>query len=126
MSPFHDIPLYADGTGSVVNMVVEIPRWTNAKMEVHGIIWYCVCPRWLMTVQIRVSEPMNPIMQDVKKGKVRFVNNCFPYHGYIWNYGALPQVNRECLVVGDAIYLVTTDMGGPKPHGSQHSGQGRQ
>jgi inorganic pyrophosphatase len=35
---------------------------------------------------------LNPIKQDVKKGKLRFVNNCFPHHGYIWNYGALPQV----------------------------------
>lgn len=34
---------------------------------------------------------MNPIKQDVKKGKPRFVANCFPHHGYIWNYGALPQ-----------------------------------
>ena len=38
-----------------------------------------------------MAEALNPIKQDVKKGKVRFVNNCFPYHGYIWNYGALPQ-----------------------------------
>ena len=38
---------------------------------------------------------MNPIKQDVKKGKVRFVKNCFPHHGYIWNYGALPQVNPD-------------------------------
>ena len=22
---------------------------------------------------------------------VRFVANCFPHHGYIWNYGAIPQ-----------------------------------
>lgn len=22
---------------------------------------------------------------------MRFVHNCFPHHGYIWNYGALPQ-----------------------------------
>ena len=21
-----------------------------------------------------------------------FVANCFPHHGYIWNYGAIPQV----------------------------------
>ena len=21
----------------------------------------------------------------------RYVANCFPHHGYIWNYGALPQ-----------------------------------
>ena len=35
---------------------------------------------------------MNPIKQDVKKGKMRFVKNSFPYKGYIWNYGAIPQV----------------------------------
>lgn len=34
---------------------------------------------------------MNPIKQDIKKGKLRYVANCFPHHGYIWNYGALPQ-----------------------------------
>merc|ERR1712076_104371 len=54
-------------------MVVEIPRWSNAKME------------------IATKEALNPIKQDVKKGKLRNVNNCFPHHGYIWNYGALPQ-----------------------------------
>lgn len=39
-----------------------------------------------------MKEIMNPIKQDVKKGKLRFVANCFPHHGYIWNYGAIPQV----------------------------------
>jgi inorganic pyrophosphatase len=35
VSPFHDIPLYADENDkSIVNMVVEIPRWTNGKVEV--------------------------------------------------------------------------------------------
>jgi len=34
---------------------------------------------------------MNPIKQDVKKGKLRFVRSCFPHCGYIWNYGAFPQ-----------------------------------
>lgn len=38
-----------------------------------------------------MKEILNPIKQDVKKGKPRFVANCFPHHGYIWNYGALPQ-----------------------------------
>lgn len=34
ISPFHDIPLRVhDGEGTL-NMVVEIPRWTNAKFEV--------------------------------------------------------------------------------------------
>lgn len=34
ISPFHDIPLYANAEKTVLNMVVEIPRWTNAKQEV--------------------------------------------------------------------------------------------
>jgi inorganic pyrophosphatase len=35
LSPFHDIPLYANEQQSVLNMIVEIPRWTNAKQEVR-------------------------------------------------------------------------------------------
>ncbi|CAH0558669.1 unnamed protein product [Brassicogethes aeneus] len=73
VSPLHDIPLVVDCNKKIFNMVVEIPRWTNAKME------------------ITLKEILNPIKQDVKKGKPRFVANCFPHHGYIWNYGALPQ-----------------------------------
>ena len=33
-SPFHDIPLYANEQQNVLNMIVEIPRWTNGKLEV--------------------------------------------------------------------------------------------
>ncbi|XP_045116633.1 inorganic pyrophosphatase-like isoform X1 [Portunus trituberculatus] len=73
ISPFHDIPLFANEGNKIFNMVVEVPRWTNAKME------------------IATKDPLNPIKQDVKKGKLRFVANVFPHHGYIWNYGALPQ-----------------------------------
>ncbi|XP_046380323.2 inorganic pyrophosphatase-like [Haliotis rufescens] len=73
VSPFHDIPLYANTEKTEFNMVVEIPRWTNAKMEISK------------------EERMNPIKQDVKKGKLRYVKNIFPHHGYIWNYGAFPQ-----------------------------------
>ncbi len=36
VSPFHDIPLYANEQQTVLNMIVEIPRWTNAKMEVRA------------------------------------------------------------------------------------------
>ena len=36
ISPFHDIPLYADEEKKIFNMVVEVPRWTNAKMEVRS------------------------------------------------------------------------------------------
>lgn len=34
VSSFHDIPLYANEQQTVLNMIVEIPRWTNAKLEV--------------------------------------------------------------------------------------------
>ncbi|KAF6372317.1 inorganic pyrophosphatase 2 [Rhinolophus ferrumequinum] len=89
ISPFHDIPLKVDPIEengiptkrarndeyeNLFNMVVEIPRWTNAKME------------------IATKEPLNPIKPDIKDGKLRYVANIFPHKGYIWNYGALPQV----------------------------------
>ncbi|OLY82600.1 Inorganic pyrophosphatase [Smittium mucronatum] len=70
---FHDVPLYANAEKTVLNMVVEIPRWTNAKLE------------------IKTKDKYNPIAQDTKKGKLRYVANTFPHHGYIWNYGAFPQ-----------------------------------
>ncbi|XP_056226128.1 inorganic pyrophosphatase 2, mitochondrial isoform X1 [Seriola aureovittata] len=88
ISPFHDIPLIAETEEDhgvpakkpknnenevLFNMVVEVPRWSNAKME------------------IATKESLNPIKQDVKKGKLRYVANIFPHKGYIWNYGALPQ-----------------------------------
>jgi len=73
ISIFHDIPLYADEAKKTFNMVIEIPRWTNAKMEID------------------TKSPLNPIKQDVKKGMLRYVKNVFPHKGYIWNYGAIPQ-----------------------------------
>ncbi|PWN48216.1 pyrophosphatase-domain-containing protein [Violaceomyces palustris] len=72
-SPFHDVPLFADESKTVLNMIVEIPRWTNAKIEISK------------------EDPLNPFKQDTKKGKLRYVRNCFPHKGYIWNYGAFPQ-----------------------------------
>lgn len=73
VSPFHDIPLYANEQKTLFNMIVEIPRWSNGKLEISK------------------EELLNPIKQDVKKGKLRFVRNCFPHKGYLWNYGAFPQ-----------------------------------
>jgi inorganic pyrophosphatase len=78
-------------------MVCEVPRWSNAKLE--------VCDKTVddfyfdsghrvpsSLVQISKTDALNPIQQDEKKGAPRFVHNCFPHHGYIWNYGAIPQV----------------------------------
>ncbi|XP_077595523.1 inorganic pyrophosphatase 2, mitochondrial [Stigmatopora nigra] len=73
ISPFHDIPAYADEAQNIFHAVVEVPRWTNAKME------------------IATKDALNPLKQDVKNGKLRYVANVFPHKGYIWNYGAIPQ-----------------------------------
>ncbi|KAM5440755.1 Inorganic pyrophosphatase [Microsporum canis] len=81
VSPFHDIPLYADEKKTILNMIVEIPRWTNAKQEISK------------------DDFMNPIKQDTKKGKLRFVRNCFPHKGYLWNYGAFPRTWEDPNVV---------------------------
>ncbi|KAL1958894.1 hypothetical protein VTO42DRAFT_3447 [Malbranchea cinnamomea] len=81
ISGFHDIPLYANEQKTILNMVVEIPRWTNAKQE--------ICK----------EEFLNPIKQDVKKGKLRYVRNCFPHKGYLWNYGAFPRTWEDPNVI---------------------------
>ncbi|CAF2041837.1 unnamed protein product [Rotaria magnacalcarata] len=106
VSPFHDIPLVnqqytsENATDVVYNMVVEVPRWTNAKMEINKKL------------------KMNPIVQDVKSGKPRFVHNVFPYHGYLWNYGALPQtwedpnhVDEDTKTTGDNDPLDVCEIG---------------
>lgn len=70
ISPFHDIPLYS---GSFVNVVNEIPRFELAKFEISK------------------SEEYNPVVQDIKNNKPRFVKSIYPSYGYPFNYGALPQ-----------------------------------
>uniref|UniRef100_A0A669BBC1 inorganic diphosphatase n=1 Tax=Oreochromis niloticus TaxID=8128 RepID=A0A669BBC1_ORENI len=100
ISPFHDIPLIAETEQVLYNMVVEVPRWSNAKME------------------IAIKEPLNPIKQDEKKGKLRYVANIFPHKGYIWNYGALPQTwedpgqkDKETNCCGDNDPIDVCDIG---------------
>eukprot|EP00002_Diphylleia_rotans_P004956 TRINITY_DN1389_c0_g1_i1.p1 TRINITY_DN1389_c0_g1~~TRINITY_DN1389_c0_g1_i1.p1 ORF type:complete len:241 (-),score=57.32 TRINITY_DN1389_c0_g1_i1:642-1364(-) len=69
ISPWHDIPLYANDEKTLLHFVSEMPRGTNAKME------------------IATAEAYNPIKQDVKKGALRFIK----YGNTIINYGAIPQ-----------------------------------
>ena len=49
-------------------MVVEIPQGYHAKLEISTTI------------------PMNPIIHDISKGKLRYVHWRYPF-----NYGGLPQ-----------------------------------
>lgn len=109
VSPFHDIPLFADANNGILNMIVEVPRWTNAKLEISK------------------EEPFNPIKQDIKKGRLRFVRNCFPHHGYIWNYGAFPQVRLSSELEPCIAQLVApSDLGRSPADASRDEGKGRQ
>ncbi|ODQ63686.1 inorganic pyrophosphatase [Nadsonia fulvescens var. elongata DSM 6958] len=101
-------------------MVVEIPRWSNAKLEISSKL------------------PFNPIVQDSKKGKLRYVANVFPFKGFLHTYGALPQTwedpNKvdqftgykgdndplDILEIGSGLFNSLTNNGfGPKPYTGQ-------
>ena len=61
----------------------------------------------LTEAQISKEELLNPIKQDIKKGKIRFVRNCFPHKGYLWNYGCFPQV-RFLLPLALRLHMLTS------------------
>jgi len=69
VSPWHDIPLYANKENKDVHFLCEIPKWTRAKY------------------QTATKEKDNPIYQDSIDGKPRLT----AYGDMIFNYGALPQ-----------------------------------
>ena len=72
------------------------PRWRWVTSPEKA--WYCTIMAFIQATmliicsQISKEETLNPIKQDIKKGKLRYVRNCFPHKGYLWNYGAFPQV----------------------------------
>ena len=72
LSMWHDIKLFPtedSKSHNVVNMVNEIPRCTRKKYE------------------IATNEELNPIKQDVKKGKLRE----FAKGDLYFNYGCMPR-----------------------------------
>lgn len=71
VSPWHDIALKA--TETLYNMVVEIPMYSTAKME--------------MIKEIVGTIGGNPIMQDIKDDKPRYYTYGVPF----FNYGLLPK-----------------------------------
>lgn len=66
ISAFHDVPLK---TEDCYNFICEIPKGTNAKLEISK------------------EDEYNPIKQDIKKGKLRYIS----YGNYPFHYGAFPQ-----------------------------------
>lgn len=70
---FHDVPINFNKEKGTVSMIVEIPRYEQGKFEISKKL------------------PLNPIVQDIKSDKLRFINNIYPFNGYPCNYGAIPQ-----------------------------------
>lgn len=70
VSPFHEIHTWHDEENKIANMVIEIPKGTNYKLEIIK------------------EKKCNPIMHDIKDGKVRTVNW---KGGYPAHYGAISQ-----------------------------------
>ncbi|KAF5021526.1 hypothetical protein F66182_6436 [Fusarium sp. NRRL 66182] len=74
ISFWHDVPLYPQkGNSLIVSFVVEIPRWTDGKIET------------------RRDEPLNPIFHDDKDDRPRFVESIWPHKTYPFHYGSIPQ-----------------------------------
>ena len=73
VSAWHDLPLTRAGDQETYNMVVEIPRFSQAKFEINR------------------EMRLNPLVQDLADGQPRYLANVFPWHGHLCNYGALPQ-----------------------------------
>ncbi|KAL6415494.1 putative IPP1-inorganic pyrophosphatase, cytoplasmic [Ilyonectria robusta] len=74
ISFWHDVPLYPSKKNKrIINFVVEIPRWTDGKIET------------------RRDEPLNPMFHDDKKNAPRFVESVWPHKSYPFHYGSIPQ-----------------------------------
>lgn len=100
VSPWHDIPL-SQGTSPqgdrLVNMVMEIPKGTRAKLEMQP------------------EEQFNPIGHDkTKSGEIRYMG----YSPVLYNYGFIPQtwedpnhIHEDTKLGGDNDPLDIIDIG---------------
>ncbi|KAL4999347.1 inorganic pyrophosphatase [Aspergillus recurvatus] len=74
ISFWHDVPLYPHPTNKqIINFIVEIARGEDGKIE------------------IRRSEPLNPIFHDERDGLPRYVESVWPHRSYPFLYGSIPQ-----------------------------------
>jgi len=75
VSPFHDIPLYANEQQTILNMIVEIPRWTNAKMEVRSFLCHVFrcCPAACYPALAISTPQFDPSMHHDPQQKLRSI-----------------------------------------------------
>ncbi|KFA66697.1 hypothetical protein S40285_05004 [Stachybotrys chlorohalonatus IBT 40285] len=81
VSPWHDIPLHPfPNDTAIINYYIEIPRWTDGKVETKR------------------DEPLNPIFHDDRRGQPRFVATVWPHKTYPFHYGSIPQTWEDSTV----------------------------
>lgn len=75
---FAQVPLYpSENDTTIINAVVEIPRWTDGKIEIES------------------EEPLTPIFHDDRKGAPRFVESVWPHRSYPFVYGSVRILKRS-------------------------------
>ena len=73
MSPFHDVPLFANADKTVLNMIVEIPRWSNAKLEVSPRYFpsFLFSPPFLMKIKFHArGKSRHSFSPQIQKSKM--------------------------------------------------------
>lgn len=120
VSFWHDVPVYpVPEDRRIINMVVEIPRWTDGKIEIKrsepmskflGVFMLaCFFPHfrpaifphlshigivWVpILLRDTVPDSINadPIFHDDKNKLPRFVESVWPHRSYPFLYGSIPQ-----------------------------------
>ena len=79
VSPWHDVPFWADADKTLVHFVCEIPRLTRSKLEIHK------------------SVAGNRLVQDTKGPHPRF----YKYSAAVVNYGAISQTWEDPAVADE-------------------------
>ena len=79
VSPWHDVPFWADADQTLVHFVCEIPRLTRSKLEIHK------------------SVAGNRLVQDTKGPHPRF----YKYSAAVVNYGAISQTWEDPAVADE-------------------------
>lgn len=76
ISFWHDVPLYPyENDTKIINVVVEIPRWTDGKIELES------------------SEALTPIFHDDRNDAPRFVESVYPHRSYPFVYGSVRLIS---------------------------------
>ena len=76
-----------------MNMVVEIPRWTDGKIEISRDEPLSTPSHYPppYALAFSLTRSADPIFHDKKNGKPRFVESVWPHKSYPFAYGSIPQ-----------------------------------